>query len=90
MNVELGQILFGVAFILFLLLIVGRILVKPLRMLIKLIFNSMLGLFMLLGFNIIGGYFGMTIPINLITVLLTGLLGLPGLILLIALKILGI
>jgi len=89
MQFETAQLVFAVVFILFLVLIVTRILVKPLRLLAKLFFNSIVGLLMLLGFNLIGGLFGMTIPVNLVTILLAGFLGVPGLILLIILQILG-
>ena len=89
MQFETAQLVFAVVFILFLVLIVTRILVKPLRLLAKLLFNSIVGLLMLLGFNLIGGLFGMMIPVNLVTILLTGFLGVPGLILLIILQILG-
>ena len=89
MQFETAQLVFAVVFILFLVLIVTRILVKPLRLLAKLLFNSIVGLLMLLGFNLIGNLFGMMIPVNLVTILLTGFLGVPGLILLIILQILG-
>jgi len=90
MNMESAQLFFALAFVLFLILIAARILVRPLRLLVKLVFNSLIGLLMLLGFNIVGGLFGITIPVNVVTILFTGFLGIPGLILLIAVKVLGI
>ena len=45
---------------------------------------------MLLVFNFIGGLLGFTIPVNIVTVLLAGFLGIPGLILLIVVQIIGI
>jgi len=89
-NVEIPQLIFAAAFILFLLLIAARLLVKPLRLLVKLIFNSLIGLMLLLGFNFIGGFLGISIPVNIVTVLTAGFLGVPGLILLIAVKILNL
>lgn len=90
MQVDMPQLFFAVAFILLLILITGSILVRPLRFLMKLVFNSLVGLILLVVFNFIGGFVDFTIPVNLITVLAAGFLGLPGLILLILLQILGI
>lgn len=90
MQVDMPQLFFAVAFILLLILITGSILVRPLRFLMKLVFNSLVGLILLVVFNFIGGFVDFTIPVNLITVLVAGFLGLPGLILLILLQILGI
>lgn len=87
---DMPQLFFAVAFILLLILITGSILVRPLRFLMKLVFNSLVGLILLVVFNFIGGFVDFTIPVNLITVLVAGFLGLPGLILLILLQILGI
>jgi inhibitor of the pro-sigma K processing machinery len=84
------QLFVVAAFILLLVLITARILVKPLRLLVKIIFNSFIGLLMLLVFNFIGGLIGFTIPVNIVTVLLAGFLGIPGLILLIVVQIIGI
>ncbi|MGI6553961.1 MAG: pro-sigmaK processing inhibitor BofA family protein [Bacillota bacterium] len=84
------QLFVVAAFILLLVLITARILVKPLRLLVKIIFNSFVGLLMLLVFNFIGGLLGFTIPVNIVTVLLAGFLGIPGLILLIVVQIIGI
>jgi inhibitor of the pro-sigma K processing machinery len=84
------QLFVAAAFILLLVIITARILVKPLRLLVKIIFNSFIGLLMLLVFNFIGGLIGFTIPVNIVTVLLAGFLGIPGLILLIVVQIIGI
>ena len=40
-----------------------------------------IGIFALYFFNLIGGYFDMSVPLNHITAFLTGVLGLPGFIL---------
>ncbi|NLO88776.1 MAG: pro-sigmaK processing inhibitor BofA [Clostridia bacterium] len=87
---EIPQLIFAAAFVLFLLLIAARLLVKPLRLLVKLLFNSLIGLMLLLGFNFIGGFLGISIPVNIVTVLTAGFLGVPGLILLIAVKMLNL
>lgn len=90
MNIEPAQLFFAVAFILFLVLISARILVKPLRLLAKILFNSLVGVLMLIAFNFVGGMIGFTIPVNLVTALIAGFLGIPGLIFLIVVQIIGI
>jgi inhibitor of the pro-sigma K processing machinery len=89
-NIEPAQLFFAVAFILFLVLISARILVKPLRLLVKILFNSLVGLLMLVAFNFVGGLIDFSIPVNIVTVLLAGFLGIPGLMFLIVLQVLGI
>ena len=90
MNIEPAQLFFAVAFIIFLVLVSARILVKPLRLLVKLLFNTVAGLILLVIFNFVGGLISFSIPINIVTVLLAGFLGIPGLILLIVVQIIGI
>lgn len=90
MNIEPAQLFFAVAFVLFLLLVSARILVKPLRLLVKILVNSLIGLLLLVAFNFVGGLMDFTIPINIVTILLAGFLGIPGLILLIVVQMLGI
>lgn len=84
------QVFVAAVFILLLILIIARILVKPLRLLVKIVFNSFVGLLMLLVFNFVGGLINFTIPVNIFTVLIAGFLGIPGLILLIVVQIIGI
>jgi len=70
-------------FLFFLFYVVFNFMAKPLRFLAKLVINSLLGLLLLCTFNFIGGYFGFTVPLNWLTVLVAGFLGLPGLMLLV-------
>ncbi len=51
------------------------------KILVKLIINSVCGLIILFAVNLIGGYFGVHIPVNFITGVGVGTLGVPGLIL---------
>ena len=67
--------------------IVGRIFIIPIKIIIKLILNSILGAIFLYIINIIGMNFNFHIGINLVTTLLTGILGIPGVFLLIFLQI---
>jgi len=77
------QLIMAVLFVLFLIYILGNILLKPLKLIFKIIVNSILGLLLLWAFNFIGAYFNFLIPLNILTVLIAGFLGLPGLVLLI-------
>jgi inhibitor of the pro-sigma K processing machinery len=55
----------------------------PLKILGKLILNGVLGFVLLLLVNFAGQYIGITIPMNAITVIIAGFLGVPGVIFLI-------
>lgn len=66
--------------------IIGKIFIVPLKWIIKLVFNSILGGIIILIINLIGGIFGFHIGLNIYTSLLVGILGIPGAIVLILLK----
>lgn len=72
---------------LLLLYILGIILVWPLKKILKLIANGVLGGITLLLFNFIGGVFGLNIIINPLNAIIVGFLGVPGVILLLILQI---
>lgn len=59
---------------------------KPLKFIFKLTGNAILGALILTLLNMVGTYFSFHININILSTLITGLLGIPGIILLIALK----
>lgn len=73
-----------IAFALGLLLIylVGRVMLFPLRFVFKLIINAIIGGLVLWVINYFGSYFGIHIPLNPITALTVGFLGIPGVVLL--------
>ena len=50
----------------------------PLKVLGKLIVNAIMGAIVLVLVNLIGGFFGFTLPITAFTSLIVGLLGVPG------------
>ena len=83
---EGNTILVYVACIIFLFLF-GRIFVLPLKSILKLIVNSILGALLIWFINLIGGAFGFHIGLNLVTSIVIEILGLPGAILLIVLKL---
>ena len=70
-----------------LILIVVKLLSWPLKILIKLIINGILGAILLFIVNIFGSYFGFQIGINIVTALIAGVLGVPGVIFLIIFKL---
>lgn len=58
----------------------------PLKILGKLVLNSVFGVLLLLLVNFVGKYVGITIAINAVTALIAGFLGVPGVIFLIIFK----
>lgn len=68
--------------------IFGRIFIVPLKKVLKLIINSVLGGFTIYIINLIGAGFGFHIGLNFFTSILVGLLGLPGAVCLIIVKLL--
>lgn len=60
------------------LFLIGRILIIPIKIIVKLILNSILGGLLILAINILGGMFGIHISINIITCIIVGILGIPG------------
>lgn len=68
--------------------IFGRIFIVPLTKILKLVLNSVLGGVVIYVINLIGGAFGFHIGLNFFTSILIGLLGLPGVVCLIIIKLL--
>ncbi|HHU75399.1 MAG TPA: pro-sigmaK processing inhibitor BofA [Firmicutes bacterium] len=71
---------------LFLLYLLVRVLYLPLRIFLKLLGNALVGGILLAIFNAIGSLWGLTIGINILTAFVTGILGIPGIILLLILQ----
>ena len=69
------------------LFIFGKIFIWPLKNILKLVFNSILGGILIYIINLIGMNFGFHIGLNLVTATTVGVLGVPGAILLVILKI---
>lgn len=69
-------------------IIIGKIFIVPIKIICKLIINSILGVILLYIINLVGSMWGLHIGINVITALIVGILGIPGAILLTILKIL--
>ncbi len=70
------------------LFIFGRIFITPIKKILKLVLNSILGGITIFLINLIGGMFGFHIGINIFTSILVGLLGLPGAVCIVIIKLL--
>ena len=79
-----------IAFIacLFFLFIIGKIFIVPLKTIFKFILNSIIGGLIIYLINFIGGYFGFHIGLNIITSVFVGVLGIPGAVVVILIKLL--
>lgn len=73
---------------LFFLFIIGKIFIVPLKTIFKFILNSIIGGLIIYLINFIGGYFGFHIGLNIITSVFVGLLGIPGAVVVILIKLL--
>lgn len=62
----------------FLMVLLIRITLIPMRLIYKLFANSACGLVCLLLLNAIAGYTGICFPVNPVTAVIVGFLGLPG------------
>ena len=69
------------------LLVFGKILLFPMRKIISIVLHSLLGGLLIWIINIVGTSFGFHIGLNVISAIIVGLLGIPGAVLLILLKI---
>lgn len=85
LDIELSVIL-AYAVGLVLLYFIGWILIIPIKYLIKLIINGIIGGILLLLVNLLGGFIGIHIAINPLTAVIAGFLGVPGVILIIILQ----
>lgn len=68
--------------------IFGRIFILPLKKIFKLVINSVLGGITIFLINLVGGAFGFHIGLNFFTSIVIGLLGLPGSVCLVVVKLL--
>lgn len=71
---------FGVGLIL--IFIIGKTMLVPFKLIVKLFINAAIGGIALLVINYFGNYFNLHIPVNPVTALVAGFLGLPGIVLL--------
>ena len=69
------------------LFLLGRFLLLPMRILAKFVYNALIGSIVIILINFVGGLVGFHIALNIITALVAGFLGLPGVGLLVILKL---
>lgn len=69
------------------LFIIGKIFIIPLKSIFKLVVNSLMGGVIIFLINLIGAMFSFHIGLNFVTSIIIGILGVPGAILLIVLKL---
>ncbi|MEW8973824.1 MAG: pro-sigmaK processing inhibitor BofA family protein [Tissierellaceae bacterium] len=70
-----------------LLYIIGMILVIPIKILMRLIINGIIGGIILFLFNLLGNIIGISIVINPLNAIIVGVLGIPGVVLLLILQL---
>jgi inhibitor of the pro-sigma K processing machinery len=80
------NVIMAYAFGLLLLYIVGWLLVMPLKFILRLLYNGIIGGLMLWVLNLVGGFFGLQVAINPVTALIAGFLGIPGVLLIVVLN----
>ena len=84
MNVNIITYLACICF----LFLFGRIFIVPIKKILKLVLNSIIGGVVIFLINIVGANFGFHIGLNFFTSVLVGLLGLPGVVVLVIIKLL--
>jgi len=75
-------------FLLVVIYIGAKVVMKPVKLLWKVAINSVVGLVLLLLVNYAAAHFGFVLPVNIITILVAGFLGIPGILLLICFQLL--
>lgn len=85
---ETLNVVMAAVFLLIIIYIIAQVVLKPVKILWKLLINSVLGLFLLIVTNYIGAFFSFKIAINILTVLIAGFLGIPGVLLLVCFQML--
>lgn len=66
---------------------IGKLFLMPVKLIWKLIYNGIVGGVMLWIVNLIGAGFNFELGINVVSALIAGFLGIPGVLLLIAFKL---
>ena len=83
MDIDFTSVIAFAGGLLLLIAAVWFLMPKSLKRIIKLVLNGLIGGITLLIVNSIGGSIGLSVPLNPLTALIAGVLGFPGVILLI-------
>ena len=81
--------IFAYAIGLVLIFVLCRIFIKPIKWMLRLFVNAAIGGLFLAAVNFAGGFAGITVVISPLSALLAGLLGVPGVLLVILLQYLA-
>ena len=87
MNIEFMQIVFAIGLLLVIIAILNKFVVSPTKVVFKAGYSLVFGMILIWAFNYVGVFFGLYIPANVVTILTAGILGLPGLGLMIVLQL---
>lgn len=71
---------------LLLLILFFKIIAKPIKWILKLLLNAFLGLIILVVVNYLGAFVGLKITIGWLSAIVVGVLGLPGVVLLLLIE----
>ena len=66
--------------------LVIKIFATPIKWALKLLINAILGFVMLFVFNFLGGFIGLSITVGWLSAIVAGVLGIPGIILLLLIE----
>lgn len=69
------------------LFIFGRVFIIPIKKILKLVINSILGGVIIFFINLVGVIWGFHIGLNIFTSILVGILGIPGVVCIIIIKL---
>lgn len=81
MGMQIG-VLLTYAGAIILIFLIGKIFLWPIKLVLKLALNSVIGGAAILMINVLAAGFGVFIPLNILNALIVGVLGLPGAVLL--------
>ncbi len=70
----------------FLLWLVIKIFATPIKWALKLLLNAIIGFVMLFIFNFLGGFIGLSLSVGWVSAIVAGVLGVPGIILLLLIE----
>ena len=87
MNIEFMQVVFAMGLVLVVAAILNKLAISPVRIAFRAGYSLIFGMILIWAFNYVGGVFGLYIPANIVTILMAGILGLPGLGLMIVLQL---
>lgn len=80
------NVLIAFGFGVLLLFLLAKILATPFRLFFRLVVNGVMGGILLWVLNLVGGFIGIHLPINPFTALVAGFMGIPGILVLLAIQ----